>query len=50
MAAVQNSIVLPTTEKVGAQRDAIHKKIEKIIKAAAASNVNVLCMQEAWSK
>ncbi|KAJ6640019.1 Beta-ureidopropionase [Pseudolycoriella hygida] len=49
IAAVQNSIVKPTTETVAVQRDALHEKISKIIQAAAASNVNILCLQEAWT-
>lgn len=49
IAAVQNSIVEPTTEKVSVQRDALHAKISNIIRAAAASNVNIICLQEAWS-
>lgn len=50
VAAVQNSIVKPTTDSITVQRDAIHGKIQEIVKAAAASNVNVICFQEAWSK
>lgn len=50
VAAVQHSIVKPTTDKVSVQRDAIIEKVAKIIKAAAASKVNVICLQEAWSK
>lgn len=50
VAAIQHSIVRPTTDKISAQRDAIVKKVTKIIEAAAASGVNVLCFQEAWSK
>lgn len=49
IAAVQNSIVEPTTEKIAVQRDALHLKIGRIIQAAAASNVNIICLQEAWS-
>lgn len=49
IAAVQNAIVEPTTEKVSVQRDALHAKISKIIQAAAASDVNIICLQEAWS-
>ncbi|XP_031622262.1 beta-ureidopropionase [Contarinia nasturtii] len=49
VAAVQHSIVLSTTEKIGAQRDAIVEKITKIVEAAAASNVNIICFQEAWT-
>ncbi|XP_011192748.2 beta-ureidopropionase [Zeugodacus cucurbitae] len=47
--AVQNSIVLPTTAPVDKQREAIWNKIRIIIKAAAAAEVNVICMQEAWT-
>ncbi len=50
IAAVQNSIVEPTTRKINVQRDALHMKISKIIQAAAASKVNVICLQEAWSQ
>jgi beta-ureidopropionase len=48
--AVQNSIVKPTNDSIHAQRDAIFEKIGKIIDAAGADGVNVLCLQEAWSK
>jgi beta-ureidopropionase len=48
--AVQNSIVLGTSEPINKQRDAIFEKIGKIIDSAALENVNVLCLQEAWSK
>lgn len=47
--AIQHSIVQPTTDKIEDQRNAIHAKIDKIIKAAARSGVNILCFQEAWS-
>lgn len=50
VAAVQNSIVRPTTDPINVQRDAIHIKIQNMIEAAAASNVNIICLQEAWSK
>uniref|UniRef100_A0A7G3ADJ9 Beta-ureidopropionase n=2 Tax=Lutzomyia longipalpis TaxID=7200 RepID=A0A7G3ADJ9_LUTLO len=49
VAAVQNSIVTETTAPVDVQRNAIYSKIEKIIAAAAASGVNILCLQEAWT-
>lgn len=48
--AVQHSIVKPTSDKINEQRDAIVEKVTKIVEAAAASGVNVLCFQEAWSK
>ncbi|XP_037941757.1 beta-ureidopropionase [Teleopsis dalmanni] len=47
--AIQNSIELPTTEPIEKQREAIWEKIRKILKAAAAANVNIVCMQEAWT-
>ncbi|XP_050324662.1 beta-ureidopropionase [Bactrocera neohumeralis] len=47
--AIQNSIVLPTTAPVDKQREAIWNKIRIIIKAAAAAEVNIICMQEAWT-
>nr|XP_014099409.1 beta-ureidopropionase [Bactrocera oleae] len=47
--AVQNSIVLPTTAPVDKQREAIWNKIRLIIKTAAAAEVNIICMQEAWT-
>lgn len=50
VAAVQNRIVAATTEPVHVQRAALHDRITLFIKAAAASNVNILCLQELWSK
>jgi beta-ureidopropionase len=47
---IQNSIVLPTTDPVSAQRDALLAKIGQIIGVAHQSGVNIVCMQEAWSK
>jgi beta-ureidopropionase len=47
--AIQNKIVLPTTEPVAKQRDAIHKRIGQLIQAASWLKVNVLCLQEAWT-
>ncbi|CAO1352633.1 unnamed protein product [Diamesa tonsa] len=47
--AVQNSIVAETSAPIGVQRDQIFQKIGKIIEAAGADNVNVLCLQEAWT-
>ncbi len=41
IAAIQNKIVLPTTEPVYRQRDAIFKRVEKLIKAAALCQVNI---------
>lgn len=50
MAAVQHSIVKATTDKISVQRDAILEKVSIIIEAAAASKVNIICLQEAWSE
>lgn len=47
---IQNSIVLPTTDPVAAQRDALLAKIGEIIGVAHQCGVNIVCMQEAWSK
>ena len=47
--AIQNAIVLPTHEPVAKQRDAIFKRVEEMIDAAALCGVNVLCLQEAWT-
>lgn len=48
--AIQNAIASPTTDPIHKQRDAIFNKIGRIIDAAGADGVNVLCLQEAWSK
>ena len=45
---IQNSIVLPTDAPVNDQYEAIERKIEKMIDAAAAAGVNIVCLQEAW--
>ena len=47
---IQNSIVLPTNSSVADQRAEIFKKIGEYIEHAAKCGVNVVCMQEAWSK
>lgn len=47
---VQNKIVLPTTETVTAQREALHKRIETIVDTAALCGVNIICFQETWRK
>lgn len=46
---VQNKIVLPTTEPVAAQKEALHKRIETIVDAAGLCGVNVVCFQETWN-
>lgn len=46
---IQHKIVLNTSDPILAQRDAIHKKIESYILQAASCDVQILCLQEAWS-
>jgi beta-ureidopropionase len=48
--AIQNSLATPTTDPVNVQRDKIFEKVGKLIEAAGAENVNILCLQELWSK
>jgi beta-ureidopropionase len=47
--AIQHSVVLPTTAPFAEQYGAIEKKIETLLEAAADMNVNVACLQEAWT-
>jgi beta-ureidopropionase len=47
---IQHKLVLPTTEPVADQRNAIHDKVGKYIEHAAKCGANVVCMQELWSK
>ncbi|KAI6194194.1 Beta-ureidopropionase [Aphelenchoides besseyi] len=49
VAAIQNSIVEPTTEPVDVQRNAIHQRVAKMIEAAAEAKANIICLQEAWT-
>eukprot|EP00668_Euglena_longa_P031679 GGOE01040921.1.p2 GENE.GGOE01040921.1~~GGOE01040921.1.p2 ORF type:complete len:389 (-),score=127.24 GGOE01040921.1:276-1442(-) len=49
VAGIQNSIVLPTSEPVTAQRAALWAKIQRLLEAAAAMKVNIVCLQEAWT-
>ncbi|KAF3428590.1 hypothetical protein E2986_02982 [Frieseomelitta varia] len=46
---IQHSIVLPTTEPLKKQRNALHLKIQKYVDYAATCGVNLLCLQEAWA-
>lgn len=48
--AVQTSIAASTSAPVSVQREKVFEKIGKIIEAAAADNVNILCLQELWSE
>jgi beta-ureidopropionase len=49
IAAIQNRIVLPTTAPINDQRTALHKRIEKMIEAAAMADAKIICFQEAWT-
>merc|ERR1719259_1414218 len=49
VAAIQNAIVAPTTAPITEQRKAIHDRISTMIAAAASCNVNIICLQEAWT-
>jgi beta-ureidopropionase len=48
VAAVQNSIVLPTNAPISDQRAAIHRRIEQLVQSAALCQANIVCFQEAW--
>lgn len=47
---IQNKIVLPTTDSILSQKNALYNRIESMITAAVMAKVNVICLQEAWSK
>jgi len=49
VAAVQNQIVLPTTAPIIEQRTALHRRVEKMVEAAALSDAKIICFQEAWT-
>ncbi|XP_014230616.1 beta-ureidopropionase-like [Trichogramma pretiosum] len=46
---IQHGLVLPISDPIKAQRDEIHKKLVRYIEHAAASGVNIVCMQELWT-
>eukprot|EP00112_Aurelia_sp_Birch-Aquarium-sp1_P006556 Seg1721.3 transcript_id=Seg1721.3/GoldUCD/mRNA.D3Y31 product=Beta-ureidopropionase protein_id=Seg1721.3/GoldUCD/D3Y31 len=47
--AIQNQIILPTDAPIAEQITSLHNRIKEIIEAAAECNVNILCLQEAWT-
>jgi len=49
IASIQTSLAAPTSATIGVQRQKIFDKVAKMIEAAAAENVNVLCLQEFWT-
>lgn len=46
---IQHSIVLPTSEPIRKQREAIFNKVRNIIEIAVCEGVNIICLQETWS-
>lgn len=46
---IQNSIATATNKPITEQRQGIFDKISKLIHAAAEEDVNIVCLQEAWS-
>lgn len=46
---IQNKIQLPTTSPVQDQIKAIHRKVGAILDLAGHTDVNIVCMQEAWT-
>ena len=49
IAAIQNKILLPTTEPVQKQKLALMNRIKEIIEIAALEGANVIGLQEAWT-
>ncbi|VDO88689.1 unnamed protein product [Heligmosomoides polygyrus] len=49
VAAIQFSIVLPTTAPVDEQRREIHRKAAKMVEAAALAGANIICFHELWT-
>ncbi|XP_071179090.1 beta-ureidopropionase-like [Mytilus edulis] len=47
--AIQNQIIIPTTEPVPKQIESLHNRISEIIEVASLCGVNVICLQEAWT-
>lgn len=49
IAAIQHSIVLPTTAPLKCQREAIFEKVAEMIGQCAAVDANIICLPETWS-
>jgi len=49
VAAIQNKIILPTTEPVSKQIESLHERIGELIGLAHEAGANIVCMQEAWT-
>ncbi|XP_053611873.1 uncharacterized protein LOC128676014 [Plodia interpunctella] len=46
---IQHSVESPTNLPIPKQRQAIFDKIRKVLDAAGTEEVNIICLQEAWS-
>jgi dihydropyrimidinase len=49
LGAIQNKIVLPTTDSISKQKQAIMDRVGQLIEAAYHSKVNVIGLQECWT-
>ena len=49
VAAIQNKIVLPTTEPVQKQKQAIMDRIQQIIEISVGEGANIIALQEIWN-
>lgn len=49
IAAIQHSIVLPTTAPLKCQREAIFEKVAEMIGQCAAMDANIIGLPETWS-
>ncbi|WKX93867.1 hypothetical protein Q1695_011269 [Nippostrongylus brasiliensis] len=49
VAAIQFSIVLPTSAPVEEQRRAIHQKAARMVDAAVLAGANIICFHELWT-
>mmetsp|Transcript_32093 Transcript_32093/g.89855 ORF Transcript_32093/g.89855 Transcript_32093/m.89855 type:complete len:383 (+) Transcript_32093:85-1233(+) len=49
IAVIQNSIILPTTDPILRQYEAIEDKVRRLIQTAARGGANVVGLQECWT-
>lgn len=49
VAAIQNKIVLPTTESVQKQKQALMDRIKEIIEISVGEGANIIALQEIWN-
>lgn len=50
VACIQHAVSAPLTDPINVQKRKTFEKVGKIIDAAGAEGVNVLCLQELWCK